>query len=445
MKKIIIVPGNTDLNRGDQALIWESVRLVKEVYGPETEIFLIESGNNREDVRLQTWQTAALGFTFLKPVLKHPGRRRAGKKTKTIYYSKWDIVFWGVQAIVDLFVAVLLLSKISFFYFLGKCALTEKERQTLKAFEEADAVYVKGGGFIHSYGKVTDAYLTFYSLFLPLLAFRYRKPVFVLPNSIGPLKNKWSFWLAKKVLKECCFLAVRESISAGFVERELGISCLRYPDLGYYLTSSDIDVSAYLQKWNIPLSSPKVGITLRPYRFPDSLNPEKQYASYISSIVDFVIYLKDNGYYPVFVAHTLGPSAHEDDRVAIRDVICRIPPGLEFGYIHDYNLNCKDVMSLYGSFDVFVGTRFHSVIFAQNMNVPTLAIAYGGNKGEGIMEDLGMEDFVISIEKVSGLELCNLFQKLISQKDIWMNKLSEIRKELAEKREDMLCLLQKSV
>ena len=58
MKKIIIVPGNTDLNRGDQALIWESVRLVKEVYGPGTEIFLIESGNNREDVRLQTGLTA---------------------------------------------------------------------------------------------------------------------------------------------------------------------------------------------------------------------------------------------------------------------------------------------------------------------------------------------------------------------------------------------------
>lgn len=445
MKKIIIVPGNTDLNRGDQALIWESVQLVKEVYGPGTEIFLIESGNNREDVRLQTGQTATLGFTFLKPVLKHPGRRRAGKKTKTVHYSKWDIVCWGGQAVADLLVSVLLLSKVSFFNRLGKGALTEEERQTLKTFKEADAVYIKGGGFIHSYGKVTDAYLTFYSLFLPLLAFRYRKPVFVLPNSIGPLKNKWSFWLAKKVLKRCRFLSVRESISAGFVEKELGISCLRFPDLGYYLTSSDMDVPAYLQKWNIPLSVRKVGITLRPYRFPASLNPEEQYAFYISSIVDLVVYLKDIGYYPVFVAHTLGPSAHEDDRVAIEEVIRRIPQGTGFGYIHDYNLNCRDMMSLYGSFDVFVGTRFHSVIFAQNMNVPTIAIAYGGNKGVGIMEDLGMKDFVIPIEKVSGAELCHVFRRLISQRGACMDKLSGIRKELAERREDMLRLLQKNI
>ena len=33
MKQILIIPGNTDLNRGDQALVWESVRLAEDVYG----------------------------------------------------------------------------------------------------------------------------------------------------------------------------------------------------------------------------------------------------------------------------------------------------------------------------------------------------------------------------------------------------------------------------
>lgn len=438
MKKIIIIPGNTDLNRGDQALVWESARLVKDVYGNETEIFLIESGNCEKDIKLQTGQTAALGFAFLKPVLKHPGRINAGKNRKRVRYSKSDFLLWGMRAMADFCIAGLLLTKVSFLNALGKFALTEKEKLTLKVFKEADAVYVKGGGFIHSYGKWTDAYLIFYSLFLLMLALRYKKTVFILPNSIGPLKNKFSFLLARRILKKCKFISVREGLSAEFVENRLGISCYRFPDLGYYLTSSPLNVPDYLQKWNIPANVKKVGITLRPYRFPASLNPQEKYLAYVASIVEFAGYLTDSGYYPVFVAHTLGPSAHEDDRIAIEDVIHKLPEGLKFGYIYDSHLNCKDLMSLYGSFDVFVGTRFHSVIFAQNMNVPTIAIAYGGNKGQGIMEDIGLQDFVVPIEEVSGRVLCTLFEELLVQKDDFIGRLTEIHQVLMIERANMV-------
>lgn len=35
MKKILILPTNLDLNRGDQALVWEAARLIEDVYGKE--------------------------------------------------------------------------------------------------------------------------------------------------------------------------------------------------------------------------------------------------------------------------------------------------------------------------------------------------------------------------------------------------------------------------
>ena len=39
MKKIFILPINTDLNRGDQALVWESIRLVQDLYSKEDVMF----------------------------------------------------------------------------------------------------------------------------------------------------------------------------------------------------------------------------------------------------------------------------------------------------------------------------------------------------------------------------------------------------------------------
>ena len=32
MKKVLLLPNNTDLNRGDQALVWESIRLIEDIY-----------------------------------------------------------------------------------------------------------------------------------------------------------------------------------------------------------------------------------------------------------------------------------------------------------------------------------------------------------------------------------------------------------------------------
>lgn len=52
MKKIILIPANTNLNRGDQALIWESIRLVCDLYA-KVDISLIEAGIQPDDIQRQ--------------------------------------------------------------------------------------------------------------------------------------------------------------------------------------------------------------------------------------------------------------------------------------------------------------------------------------------------------------------------------------------------------
>lgn len=435
MKNVILIPSNTDLNRGDQALVWESIRLIDDVYGKGEVCCKLMADLSDRDLDLQTNQTRKLGLEFVDSLLKHPGRRFLNKTNDSNSYSKSTIVGWGIQATIDYLHTFLLLSKIHSLRKLGELFLSKNERATLAEIKKADAIFVKGGGFIHSYGALTDAYFVYFLTFHIRLATAYGKNVYMLPNSIGPLKNSIAKRIAIKALKNCKLVTVRESISQELLS-SIGVTSKSYPDLGFYLSPSETDMGGYLKSHDVPLNQKKVIMTLRPYRFQGHNNPEKLYKEYINGFVILVNELVGQGYHVTFMAHTLGPSSHEDDRLAIKSVLEALTDEVRqlTSYIEDVNLTCKDVEKIYSYYDYMVGTRFHSVIFSLNVGVPSIAIAYGGNKGKGIMKVLGNDDFSIDMDKVRNDELVKVFKKLESQKNNYLMNLSEKRNIINEQR-----------
>ena len=437
-KNIIIIPGCTDLNRGDQALVWETASVIKDAV-PDAVFSVLESGTKKEDIHLQSRQTQALGYKITPKILKHPSRITQ-KNEATLKYSKTDYLLWGFQGIIDLFYTLLLLSRFSVFNKLGNLFLNAEQKETLQDFKNSHAVAVKGGGFIHAYGNLTGLYTMYFSLYHVLLAIRYRKDVIIFPNSIGPVKGFFTRKLVKHVLKNCKLVTVREKVSHKYLEESLNIKAELYPDLGFYLEPKDKDYTEYLLKNNIPVGQKKlVGITLRPYRFPNSPDPEERYKSYISEIVKFVDLAISNNFHVLFSAHTLGPSTHEDDRLAIKDVLQKLPENLKSGYsyIEDFDLDCKDVMGLYSHLDFMAGTRFHSVIFAFNVNVPCIAIAYGGNKSFGIMSDMDLLKYVDPIENFQGARFYELMSEATGNKEEYIDKIKKYRIYLTNARDEL--------
>lgn len=439
MKKVVIVPFNTDLNRGDQALVWETARVIKEVYKPESvEIYVLESGNTQEEILRQSNQTIKLGYKLCDPILKHPGRYWSGESQKRVSNGFMRLIKWGVVAGWDFFKSCFLLARYPLMNRIGNLFLSDRAKETVRIFQNADSVFVKGGGFIHTYGKVTDVYQMYYSTFSILLALRYNKSIFMMPNSIGPLKDKLSRFFISKMLKRCDFISVRERISYEFLTQQLQISCLNFPDLGYYLENeSVVDPNDYMGR---SLSSGKkiVGLTFRPWRFPEAKNPIERYNNYILTFSEFVHYLNNKGYFVCLFIHTLGPSAHENDEIAINDVVDKLERSNDFEIIKDASLTCYDVMKLYSKCSYFVGTRFHSVIFSQNQNVPTIAISYGGNKGNGIMNDIGLSRFALSIDFVSLEKLIILFEDLERSSDSYRKLLEDYREKLLKKQVELI-------
>src|SRR5690606_13276759 len=158
----IIVPGVTDLNKGDQALVWESVRLVQDTGMFET-VYVLSNGDTPEEEHQLCFQTKQKGIPLIQNIIKHP-RRGKHIQDKVIQEGKIDFVKQVATAGFDY------LSRSFLIKFAKKTAVlklffSDKVVETVQTFANAHTVFVKGGGFIHAHGEKTAPYVIWYLLF----------------------------------------------------------------------------------------------------------------------------------------------------------------------------------------------------------------------------------------------------------------------------------------
>lgn len=420
MNKYIIIPGCSDLNRGDQALVWETKRLAEEA-GHVGEFYLTSERN--EPVK----QSEEAGLKIIHPILEHPSRKFKSKEN--IHYTKTLKIKWGFVALGDFIGSMLLLWKPT--RAIAKHTASEEKREQLKLFEESKAIFMKGGGLLQTYGGLSSTYSMYFWTYPILLAHKLKKPVYVMPNSFGPFEGPLVKHIARKALKGCKVLTSRETLSQAMVKDDLGLPINNYADLAFMLLKSDIDLDAVRAKYDIPTERKLVAITMRPYRFPGSSNPEEAYLTFKNEMAEFIRWLYSKGLMPIVVEHTLAINAHENDGACIKDVISMLKPE-EYRLISDPSYDCHDLKAIYGMCDYIVGTRFHSVIFSFGSEVPGIAIAYTGNKSQGIMHDIGLDDYVVSIDQVKASVLEEKFQSLLSNESNVKAKIRNYRKKAEE-------------
>ena len=432
--KAIIVPGITDLNKGDQALIWESYRLIKDTKIFDT-INLLSSGDTKEERKLLCGQSLDAGFEMIENILPHP---RRGKHINKEYVkdSKLELVRQIQNACLDFLKTKFLLSVCDKIV-LVKMLFSDKTYQTIKRFQEVDTIFVKGGGFIHAYGEKTAPYFMWYFLFYVRLAQRLHKKVIFLPNSYGPFEGLTVKKQICSVFNKIDLIYAREQVSADSLGKLLNKKIPVEMDLGFFLQKgSQEEALKILNKYNLSTSDKIVGITIRPYRFPGKHNPEIFYVNYIESVVALAHHIVNKGYKVILCNQSLGPNSHEDDRNSIQDFFKNVNHP-DIVWINE-NLTCEVLKTVYSNFHFFVGTRFHSVVFSLTSIIPSIAIGYGGNKARGIMRDLDLNDFVIQIDEVSPKTLLNMFDKAIEQYDGIKIKLSKAMPLVDESRSRLI-------
>jgi len=406
LMKAIIVPGLTDLNKGDQALVWESWRLIKDTALYE-KIFILSD----YDCPLVNEQSKRMGFDFIKSILKHP-RRNKQHSHNYIKESLFDVLRMTSNAIFDFISMSLLLLvcnnlKIVKFLFPGNIY------ESIVLLKNIDTFYVKGGGFIHAYGEKKAPYLIWYFLFYVRLAYKLKKQIIVLPNSFGPFEGFGVKKQIKNVLDKVDFIYAREHESANSLGCLLNKPIKVRSDLGFFLKSADNNKAIeILNRYQLTQNDKIIGLTVRPWRFPGSQNSSELYQNYVNTIQSFIEHVVKLNFKVVLCNQSLGLGAHEDDRNSIKDILRKQYDKNSVIWLNE-DLSCDLLKAIYSNFYLFVGTRFHSVIFAITSFVPSIAIGYGGNKANGIMSDYHLDKYMISINNINDQRLIEAFNELL--------------------------------
>lgn len=409
-KKIFVGPAALDCNRGDQALIWEAIELVQSIC-PDCELAMMSEGfGDSQDP--QTRQTRRLGVGILPMLIPLP-KRSIRQDSKDFIDSRKSVLKMQFRAMWD-FLRMCLLLLFARNKRISRCILGLESYHTYEFLYDCKAMVVKGGGFIYAYRGLRWGYFIWYSLFMVLLAQRLGIRVIILPNSFGPFETKWSRWLSRNVLGRCTIVTARESISFDILNAIMPGKARLFPDMAFDLRPDDEKWARdELARFKIPVGSGRcVGVTMRPWRFPKADDPREKYRQYVKSFICLIEHLLKNDYVPVFFAHVVGPNAHEDDRIALKDALEGISRREEIVYV-DGDYNCRQVKAFYGLMDFMVCTRFHSAIFSISQNIPCMAVSYQGYKATGIMKDIGLEDYMVSIDHLEEDLLINLFDRLI--------------------------------
>jgi colanic acid/amylovoran biosynthesis protein len=170
---------------------------------------------------------------------------------------------------------------------------------------------------------------------------------------------------------------------------------------------------------------PVIGVTVRQWL------PGPAQVRYERAVAELCEHVIDTGAEVVFVPQVTAVHHGDDDRIPSRRV-ADLVRGDRPVHVLTGSYDCDQIKALYGSLDLTVGTRFHSVIFSLTAAVPALAIEYEHKTG-GIMKDLGLSEWVCDIAEVTGPQLVELYDQLVRAQDNYRDHLHRVLPEYVER------------
>ena len=289
--------------------------------------------------------------------------------------------------------------------------LSERRKNTFKSYADADIVVSCGGGFLDdSFGGIFLTHL--YGIFFSKVIMK--KPTVIYAQSVGPFKSHIYQNITKSVLEKLDLILLREEISYNLMRK------IELKNKNYYLTADaaflapicgEQRIKQIYKHENIDIKKNIVGVSVRLWNFPGLKNPDvlfKRYKSAIVSVCDTLI--EKYKVSIVFVSMVSGKGKFDSDSAVAEDIVDMMKNKNAVKVIPNI-YDSKEIKGIISKFDMFIGTRMHSNIFATSSFVPTYAISYQ-YKTEGIMKMIGQENLVCKIEEIDEKKLLKDIEKL---------------------------------
>lgn len=266
--------------------------------------------------------------------------------------------------------------------------------------------------------------------FGPALAHLFGKPLYVLPQSIGPFKRGWERVLLKWIYGRARKVYLRDNVSMDLA-REIGLPARTVsfaPDPAFGLPACSLEQARNtLSRYGYQPGKKALGVTvIAPIARTLDEKSVDQYYQDMAVVLDRFARTYHTHIY--IFSQVTGPTAREDDRRAGREVLSRLPRDQQAVSLVEETLSPGMLKACYGCMDLFIASRLHSGIFSTGAGVPTLFIGYF-TKTRGLLQAMGLEDWLLELGKMDSVQL---WEKLTQA---WENRLeiaAETRARAAE-------------
>ena len=401
MKKITLIHCYSDQNRGDAGIIESTIDVIKAV-NPDVKIEAVSVFHENDDRFInEHYFTRKVVSNVYTALFYEPSIEKNNKGYSTI---RKVFVFFKL-----LFINLLLVC----FPYKGfaKIILSKQQYQTFESIYNADVVISKGGSFLYSLKGINGDFFLLRMIFAFVLPVRLKKKVGIFSQSVGPFENKFSKHVLFYILRKLDALYLREEKCLKFIPDDIKAKVVIVPDSAFYLMPDDelrFDLS----------EKKKIAITARPHKFSNDINVQTtMFEKYLSCLAEMAIHAITLGYEIHLIGQVTGPSAAEDDRVALAKLNEKLrnhQSNVVFWEENKRLMTPKELQFLYSHMSLVIGTRLHSSIFSLAAGVPTINIAYHGTKSQGVMQSVGLQEFVMEITKMEVSIAIPLMDKLLN-------------------------------
>lgn len=257
---------------------------------------------------------------------------------------------------------------------------------------------------------------------LPLLAYNVAccypasalgVPVIKMAQALGPFRTFLNRILAGFVLRRCEQVIARGDITSSYL-KEVAVPHDVAPDVAFTLSVSDLDrQDAVSHMPRIPEGS-ALRILLSPSEVARRL-AQQHGIDFVEQFVLLAIMLVKAGHQVVLIPHSYGAGRSKNNDVDLaRQVLARL-----HGYPVALAADISDprvLRAMIGTADMFVGCRFHAVVAALTMAVPTVTIGWSHKYAE-MAAAFAADRFVVPVESFDAQRVMEHIDAMLPQLD----------------------------
>ena len=293
----------------------------------------------------------------------------------------------------------------------------------LRTIKSSDIIGSIAGGdsFSDIYGYRRLIYVSLPQILIILIG----KPLFLLPQTIGPFNSILGKAIARFILRRADRIFSRDKEGLDKISKLVGSKCqpLRFCyDLGFVLEPNISKEK--IPDWfsGIDPGTSVIGVNVSGllyiggYTRKNMFGLKSDYKKMIENLIKN--FVSNHNAFVILFPHVLGEYKHrESDVIACEKIFKEIAADtyerLQFiqnGFDH------QELKALISRCDFFIGSRMHACIAALSQCIPALGLAYS-RKFRGVFESVDVEDLVLDLRQHNEKSIITLSNSIYQRRD----------------------------